>query len=191
MRQVFRQFSKSLVGSNFTRSIASAMNGSKKKFRSKCAKSLRGTLSKMCCACQSPMPDFIITPRCEAHWCNWLTRRPLKAESTSSILVCATNFRRRPLIQAWSPPTYVKRPSELRFRWPFHFTTTFFQTQNIKRAANCMLREPPPPRNGLPMPTSGVTVIGRKPMPRPVTGSMPLKLASAANPGNRGEAKFG
>ena len=30
--------------------------------------------------------------RCVALWCNWLTRRPLKAESTGSIPVSATNL---------------------------------------------------------------------------------------------------
>ena len=41
------------------------------------------------------------------------------------------------------------------------------------------------------MPTSGVTVIGKNPMPLPVTGSIPLKLASAEKPGNSGDEKFG
>jgi hypothetical protein len=42
----------------------------------------------------------------------------------------------------------------------------------------------------LPIPTSGVTVIGKKPIPRPVA-SMPLKLASAEKPGSNGDEKFG
>ena len=43
---------------------------------------------------------------------------------------------------------------------------------------------------GLPMPTSGVTVMGRKPVPRPVTGSMD-EVMSAAKLGKRGLEKFG
>jgi len=37
------------------------------------------------------------------------------------------------------------------------------QDQNSYLNASWMLRGPPPPRKGLPMPTSGVTVIGRNP----------------------------
>lgn len=40
------------------------------------------------------------------------------------------------------------------------------------------------------MPTSGVTVIGKKPVPLPVTGSI-LDVKSAAKLGNSGFEKFG
>ena len=40
------------------------------------------------------------------------------------------------------------------------------------------------------MPTSGVTVKGRKPVPRPVTGSM-LEVKSAAKLGKSGFEKLG
>ena len=53
-----------------------------------------------------------------------------------------------------------------------------------------MFRGPPPPMKGLPMPTSGVTVMGRKPVPRPVTGSID-EVMSAAKLGKRGLEKFG
>src|SRR5205085_6607139 len=52
-----------------------------------------------------------------------------------------------------------------------------------------MPRGPPPPRNGLPMPTSPVAVKGRKPMPRPAA-SIPLLAGSAIKFGNSGLEKF-
>ena len=62
--------------------------------------------------------------------------------------------------------------------------------QKTSRTASCMSRGPPPPRNGLPIPTSGVTVIGESRCPVRVIGSI-LEVMSAAKLGNSGFEKFG
>jgi len=63
--------------------------------------------------------------------------------------------------------------------------------QKLKRTATWMSRGPPPPRYGFCAPTSGVTVTGRKPEPRPVAGSMPLDVQSTMKLGNTGLEKLG
>src|SRR6185503_1469282 len=62
--------------------------------------------------------------------------------------------------------------------------------QNVSLTASCVVRGPPPPRNGLPRPTSGVAVIGRNPTPRPVAGSMPLLRKSTPKLGSSGFEKL-
>jgi len=62
--------------------------------------------------------------------------------------------------------------------------------QNLNRSASSTLRELPPPRNGLPVPTSGVAVMGRKPMPRP-EASTPFWAKSTPKLGQSGLAKLG
>src|SRR5579864_2646106 len=54
-----------------------------------------------------------------------------------------------------------------------------------------MFLGPPPPRNGLPLPTSGVAVIGIDPIPRPLASGSPPFRKSTAKAGNSGLLKFG
>jgi uncharacterized SAM-binding protein YcdF (DUF218 family) len=51
---------------------------------------VRGRLRRFACPCFGIL--FFLPYSTVASWCNWLTRRPLKAESSGSIPDDATKF---------------------------------------------------------------------------------------------------
>src|SRR6185436_10358156 len=69
------------------------------------------------------------------------------------------------------------------------------ESQKLNFTEIWIFRGPPPPRNGFPMPTSGVAVLVKKPLPVATPGAagaiIPLPRKSIANEGNVGFTKFG